>query len=78
MFPGGIEFKMTNFVRAMSRFHVLSNVVVWPTSDHCNELNLIISLFLHVCAAEIMWNFGVFEHEVIKFIYDQTEGVMSS
>lgn len=62
---------MPNLIRTMRCFHILSTIIIWPSSHHRYKLNLGILLFLHVSVCEICLDSGVLKHDVVEFVDNQ-------
>lgn len=76
--PSRVELKVIDLIRTVGCFHVFAMVIIWAACDHAEELDLTVSLFLHVCVIEIEWNSRVLKHEIIKFVNYQTDSIMTT
>jgi hypothetical protein len=68
--PSCIKLLPINLIRAMSSFHILSSIMIWPSCYHFYKLYLTTSLFLHICVSKIKWNSFILKNKIIKFVYN--------
>lgn len=76
--PCRIKLHMVNLIHTMRSLHIFPFIIIGPTCNHTNKLNLTLYLFIYVCIGKVISNSLIFQHNLVELVDYQINSTLTS